>query len=226
MRGFAKRMSVDELEPLSKEEMVKRIAEQADEMYTEKEERFVSRYKDQMDEKGLHDGLRMLERGTMLQIIDRLWIDHLYTMDSLKQGIGLRGWGQKDPRVEYEREAFDLFEDLKASIQEEFLGAMSQGEDFHLVVQQPPQAPPTQQLTESHPDGAPFEAAAPNGQPARASVPLDARAARRFDQLHTNRDDAGGPAPARKAEAKVGRNDPCPCGSGKKYKKCHGASAA
>ncbi|HZV79905.1 MAG TPA: preprotein translocase subunit SecA [Candidatus Binatus sp.] len=227
VRGLAKRESVTELEKLSKEEMISKLARDADEMYTEKEERFVKRYQDQLDEKGLREGLRTLERGTMLQIVDRLWIDHLYTMDSLKQGIGLRGWGQKDPRVEYEREAFDLFEDLKASIQEEFLSAMSQGEDFHLVVQQPPQAPPTQDLTESHPDGAPFETAAPpNGQSRRETVPLDARAARRFDQLHTNRDDAGGPAPTRKAEAKVGRNDPCPCGSGKKYKKCHGASAA
>ncbi|MBV8222165.1 MAG: preprotein translocase subunit SecA, partial [Candidatus Eremiobacteraeota bacterium] len=132
VRGFAKRVDVSQLEKLSKEEMVAFLAAQADQMYTEKEERFVARYKDQMDEQGLRNGLRMLERGTMLQIIDRLWIDHLYTMDSLKQGIGLRGWGQKDPRVEYEREAFDLFEDLKASIQEEFLSAMSQGEDFHL----------------------------------------------------------------------------------------------
>jgi len=225
VRGLGKRVTVDDLEKLSKDEMVKHLAETADEIYSEKEERFVQRYKSKLDEKGLREGLRMLERGTMLQIVDRLWIDHLYTMDSLKQGIGLRGWGQKDPRVEYEREAFDLFEDLKASIQDEFLNAMSQGEDFHLVQQQPPQAPPTQQLTESHPAGAPFEAPTPNGD-ARQTVPLDQRAARRFDQLHTNRDEAGGPAPVRKADAKVGRNDPCPCGSGKKYKKCHGANAA
>ncbi len=224
VRGFAKRVNATDLEALSKEEMVQRLTAVADAMYTEKEERFVLRYKERMDEAGLHDGLRMLERGTMLQIIDRLWIDHLYTMDSLKTGIGLRGWGQKDPRVEYEREAFELFEDLKASIADEFLAAMSQGEDFHLVEQQAP-PPPPQALTESHPDGAPFETA-PNGQAQRQTVPLDPRAQRRFDQLHTNRDDAGGPAPVRKAEAKVGRNDPCPCGSGKKYKKCHGADAA
>jgi preprotein translocase subunit SecA len=224
VRGFAKRVSATDLEALSKEEMVQRLTAVADAMYSEKEERFVERYKERMEETGLHDGLRMLERGTMLQIIDRLWIDHLYTMDSLKTGIGLRGWGQKDPRVEYEREAFELFEDLKASIAEEFLAAMSQGEDFHLVEQQAP-PPPPQALTESHPDGAPFETA-PNGQAQRQTVPRDASAQRRFDQLHTNRDDAGGPAPVRKAEAKIGRNDPCPCGSGKKYKKCHGADAA
>ena len=233
VRGFAKRVSIENLEKLSKDEMSVKLAREADAMYTEKEERFVERYRNTMDEAGLHEGLRALERGTLLQIIDRLWIDHLYTMDSLKTGIGLRGWGQKDPRVEYEREAFDLFEDLKAGIQEAFLSAMSQGEDFHLVVQQqpPPQAPPSGQLTELHPAGAPFEAARPNGQagqgqPSRQTVPRDAAAARRFSQMHTNRDDAGAATPVRKSEAKVGRNDPCPCGSGKKYKKCHGANAA
>ncbi len=223
IRGLSKRVTVGDLERLSKPEMVEHLTEQADAMYTEKEERFVQRYKDQMDEKGLREGLRTLERGTMLQIIDRLWIDHLYTMDSLKQGIGLRGWGQKDPRVEYEREAFELFEDLKANIQEEFLNALSQGEDFHLMVQerpqQAPQAPPTQG------NGAPFETSGGNGAAPGQTVPRDAGAARRFNQLHTNRDEAGGPAPVRKAEAKIGRNDPCPCGSGKKYKKCHGLTA-
>jgi len=175
----------------------------------------------------------MLERGTMLQIIDRLWIDHLYTMDSLKQGIGLRGWGQKDPRVEYEKEAFELFEDLKVSIQEDFLAAMYQGDDFHLVVHQPapPQAPPTQALP-----NAPFEAPRAGApQPAAAqmaaaqaarTLPLDPNAARRFDQLRSNRgEDSTARQPVRKASEKVGRNDPCPCGSGKKYKKCHGLAA-
>ena len=177
----------------------------------------------------------MLERGTMLQIIDRLWIDHLYTMDSLKQGIGLRGWGQKDPRVEYEKEAFDLFEDLKVSIQDEFLGAMFQGDDFHLVQQQPPplQAPMTQPLPDA-PFAAPGGAAGvgaglhdgARGPSADRTLPLDPNAARRFDRLHTNRDEASsGLKPVRKAEGKVGRNDPCPCGSGKKYKKCHGLTA-
>ena len=224
IRGLSKRVTADDLEKLSKPEMIEHLTAEADAMYTEKEERFVERYKEQMDEKGLREGLRMLERGTMLQIIDRLWIDHLYTMDSLKQGIGLRGWGQKDPRVEYEREAFELFEDLKANIQEEFLNALCQGEDFHLMVQAPPQAP--QQAPPTQDNGAPFETGGGNGAPgAQKTVPRDTNAARRFDQLRTNRDDAGGPAPVRKAEAKVGRNDPCPCGSGKKYKKCHGLTA-
>jgi len=219
VRGIAKRVPVEKLDPLAKEEMVELLAREADAMYTEKEERMVTRYPD-LDGAGLRMALRNLERATMLQIIDRLWIDHLYTMDSLRQGIGLRGWGQKDPRVEYEKEAFELFEGLKAAIQDEFLSAMFQGEDFHIVVQQPQAPPPPQTgLTEGPPQPAP-------GLPAPgAPMPLpDARALRRFEQLHSNRDETSGPAPVR-TEKKVGRNDPCPCGSGKKYKKCHGVAA-
>ncbi len=212
LRGFSARVDVAALEPLAKEEMVDLLAREADQMYTDKEERMVVRYPD-LEGAGLREGLRMLERGTMLQIIDRLWIDHLYTMDSLKQGIGLRGWGQKDPRVEYEKEAFELFEDLKVAIQEEFLAAMFQGEDFHIVLQGPPQETTPEPL----PD-APFEAT--------RTLPLDATASRRFEQLHSNREEAAGPAPARRSNGKVGRNEPCPCGSGKKFKKCHGLSAA
>jgi len=215
LRGIAKRVPAEKLEPLAKEEMVELLAREADAMYTEKEERMVARYPD-LDGPALREALRNLERGTMLQIIDRLWIDHLYTMDSLRQGIGLRSWGQKDPRVEYEKEAFELFEDLKVAIQDEFLTAMFQGEDFHIVVQQQQAPPPPQTgLTEGPPQQLPG-----------STMPMpDARAVRRFDQLHSNRDEASGPAPVRKNDRKVGRNDPCPCGSGKKYKKCHGVAA-
>jgi len=221
VHGIGKHVTASELERLSKDEMIDMLAKAGDALYTDKEDRLVKRYSE-LDETGLREGLRMLERGTMLQIIDRLWIDHLYTMDSLKQGIGLRGFGQKDPRVEYEKEAFDLFEDLKVAIQDEFLAAMYQGDDFHLVQQQPPpaQAPPTQAL----PD-APFETPHAQSPAADRTLPLDQSAARRFDRLHTNRDESSAQKPVRKAEGKVGRNDPCPCGSGKKFKKCHGLTA-
>ena len=192
LRGIAKRVPAEKLEPLAKEEMVALLAREADAMYTEKEERMVGRYPD-LDGPALREALRNLERGTMLQIIDRLWIDHLYTMDSLRQGIGLRSWGQKDPRVEYEKEAFELFEDLKVAIQEEFLTAMFQGEDFHIVVQQQQPPPPSQTgLTEGPPQQIPD-----------SPMPMpDARALRRFDQLHSNRDEASGPAPVRKSDKK------------------------
>ena len=222
VRGIAKRLKREQLDLLSKEEMVELVTHEGDQIYTDKEARFVERYKDQLPEEQLHEGLRMLERGTMLQIVDRLWIDHLYTMDSLKQGIGLRGWGQKDPRVEYEREAFELFEALKAAIQEEFLTAMYQGDDFHVVINAPPPPQAGEQLQQAPPsplERAPFDD--------RQTLPSpDARSLQRFNQLHTNRDDAGGAPTTVRRPDKVGRNDPCPCGSGKKYKKCHGASAA
>ena len=235
VHGIAKRVKPEQLEPLSKAEMIELLIREGDAIYSEKEERCVQRYKE-LDEQMLREGLRMLERSTMLQIIDRLWIDHLYTMDSLKQGIGLRGWGQKDPRVEYEKEAFELFEALKAAIQEEFISTMYQGEEFYVVVQPPPQAPPIPAEAVAAGTGAaaeaPFEAAgvgATRGDGrahAGSTLPPDARSLERFSQLHTNRDEGGGgPAPVRRRE-KIGRNDPCPCGSGKKYKKCHGATAA
>ena len=211
IRGISKRVTAAQLEPLSKEEAVDLLAREADAMYTAKEERMIARYTE-LDSEGLREALRNLERATMLQIIDRLWIDHLYTMDSLRQGIGLRGWGQKDPRVEYEKEAFELFEDLKVAIQEEFLAGMFQGDDFHIVVQQPP--PPQQSLPG---DGQP----APT--PSSTMPQPDSAALHRFDRLRSNRDESSGPQqPVRNADKKVGRNDPCPCGSGKKYKKCHG----
>jgi len=217
IKGIAKRVTPEQLEPLSKEEMVDLLAREADDIYTQKEERMVTRYKE-LDATGLREALRNLERATMLQIIDRLWIDHLYTMDSLRQGIGLRGWGQKDPRVEYEKEAFELFEDLKIAIQEEFLAAMFQGEDFHIVVQPPtppPQSPPV--------DGQSLPTPQAPQLPGAAAPPPDPAALRRFDRLRSNRDESSaGPQPVRNTDKKVGRNDPCPCGSGKKYKKCHG----
>ncbi len=222
MRNLGKRVTPEQLQPLSKEEMIELIAREADAIYSEKEERMIGRYKE-LDSAGLREALRTLERATMLQIIDRLWIDHLYTMDTLKQGIGLRGWGQKDPRVEYEKEAFELFEDLKASIQEDFLAAMFQGDDFHIVVQGPDGA---QQPMQPSGNGAATIPAQSQSAP-QGNMPLpDARTARRFEQLQSNRDESSaGPSPVRKAEKKVGRNDPCPCGSGKKYKKCHGMAA-
>jgi preprotein translocase subunit SecA len=213
VRGISKRVNVEQLEKPSKDEMVELLAREGDQIYTDKETRFGEHYRDQLPPEQLHEGLRILERATMLQIIDRLWIDHLYTMDSLKQGIGLRGWGQKDPRVEYEREAFDLFEALKAAIQEEFLTAMYQGDDFHVVIQAPP------------PQADAAAQAQPLQVPGDGLPPPDTRALQRFNQLHTNRDDAGGGAQPIRRSDKIGRNDPCPCGSGKKYKKCHGAVA-
>ena len=137
--------------------------------------------------------LRWLERHILLDIVDAQWKDHLLTLDHLKEGIGLRGYGQKDPLVEFKKEAFTLFEDMMDRIDTEavrflFLMQPARPEDQAKQIEKRQQ----QQQKELQ-----FQAG-----PAQAEPPKPVRAA-----------------------AKVGRNDPCPCGSGKKYKKCHGTEA-
>jgi preprotein translocase subunit SecA len=165
--------------------------------------------------------LRFIERQFMLQIVDTQWKDHLYSLDHLKEGIGLRGYGQKDPLVEYKRESFELFQDMKRRIDEEMVRTLWL---IRPIVQEgaaPPRpqrraAPP---ITLNEPKSEPVgifasagRAPAPQGLPSRASP------------LRVGGDDAAVQT-IRRDEPKVGRNDPCPCGSGKKYKKCHGAAA-
>jgi preprotein translocase subunit SecA len=171
--------------------------------------------------------MRVVEqRYLLLPIIDRQWVDHLYVMDHLKTGIGLRGYGQKDPRVEYEKEAYEIFESLKNNIADEAIGGI-----FRVVIEHgppPDQAQPQPQF-EPIPAGAMVPQAAAEGRlsPREAEQLLGPApsAPRRPQQLHTNLGD-GEPAKPARSEAKVGRNELCPCGSGKKYKKCHGAGAA
>ena len=171
--------------------------------------------------------MRVVEqRYLLLPIIDRQWVDHLYVMDHLKTGIGLRGYGQKDPRVEYEKEAYEIFESLKNNIADEAINGV-----FRVVIEHGPppgQEPPSQQF-EAIPAGAMVPQAAPEGRlsPQQAEQLLGPApgAPRRPQQLHTNLGD-GEPAKPARSDAKVGRNELCPCGSGKKYKKCHGAGVA
>jgi preprotein translocase subunit SecA len=156
--------------------------------------------------------LRRVERDVMLQIVDTQWKDHLYSLDHLKEGIGLRGYAQKDPLVEYKRESFELFQAMKERIDTEMvrylwrLRPVLQGEDG---ASRPParrRAP----VTLNDPGAG---AGAFGGAPAAGRRPQPAR---------TGGDDAA-VRTVRRDNPKVGRNDPCPCGSGKKYKKCHGA---
>jgi preprotein translocase subunit SecA len=176
--------------------------------------------------------MRVLEtRYIMLPIIDRLWVDHLHVMDTLKSGIGLRGYGQIDPRVAYEKESYEIFEDLKNNIADEAIKAV-----FHIVVELG-EAPPAAEPVAVGPAFEPIPTGAliPQPLPTQRRPALDEATAEKLlgpmpgkpkpSQFHTNRDDDSGPRPARAAQDKVGRNDLCPCGSGKKYKKCHGAAA-
>jgi len=156
----------------------------------------------------------------------------LLSLDHLKEGIGLRGYGQKDPLVEFKKEAFVLFEDMMARIDNETIRYL-----FHIQVQQneqppqggPGQAPPPPQPMRPRADAAVASAAARASEPPPQRLPAFAREMERKQerqqkelQYQTGPAQAEAPKPVR-AGAKIGRNDPCPCGSGKKYKKCHGA---
>jgi preprotein translocase subunit SecA len=134
--------------------------------------------------------MRQIEKIVMLQTLDSLWKDHLLAMDHLKEGIGLRGYGQLNPLVEYQKEGFEMFESLMRVMQQDviekvFSVQVRREQDVQQIEQQ--QRP--QRVVMSHGDE------------------------------RVNGDE---PSTARRDGDKVGRNDPCPCGSGKKYKRCHG----
>jgi preprotein translocase subunit SecA len=164
------------------------------------------------------DLMRHIERDFMLRIVDTQWKDHLYSLDHLKEGIGLRGYGQKDPLVEYKRESFELFQDMKRRIDEEMVKTLWL---IRPVIEPGAEAPrpqrrPSAPMTLNEPKAASF-----SPSPRRPSpVP----ALPRSGPARVGGDDAPMQT-IRRDEPKVGRNDPCPCGSGKKYKKCHGAAA-
>jgi preprotein translocase subunit SecA len=169
--------------------------------------------------------LRRVERDIMLQIVDAQWKDHLYSLDHLKEGIGLRGYGQRDPLVEYKKESFELFQAMKDRIEEEIVRYLWRltpvvTDDAGASVPAPARpAPRRQQMTLNTPaPPSPFGAIA-SGTTATATAPRTAAAPR---PARTGGDDVV--RQVKRDEPKVGRNDPCPCGSGKKYKKCHGAA--
>ncbi len=183
--------------------------------------------------------MRYHERMVMLSVIDGLWKDHLLSMDHLKEGINLRGYAQKDPLVEYKRESFDMFEAMMMKFQEDtvrFLFRMqilgSDGQPLDGGVPQPrrpvPPAPPV--ASAAHPlagDGAPREIEIHTRKPSTTIDELEKEFHRKKEkELAAASRQGGGDSSQpsqRRTGDKVGRNDPCPCGSGKKYKKCHGA---
>jgi preprotein translocase subunit SecA len=161
--------------------------------------------------------LRWLERHILLDVVDGQWKDHLLTLDHLKEGIGLRGYGQKDPLVEFKKEAFILFDELMNRIDTEavrFLFLVRPAEQPAAAAAQPGAAPSAQKPP------------VPRGLSQFSPEEIERKQRRQEQQMQfqTGNTPAEPPKPAR-AGAKVGRNDPCPCGSGKKYKKCHGQSA-
>ena len=142
--------------------------------------------------------MRKLEKMVLLHIIDSRWKDHLYSMDSLKEGIGLRGYGQRDPLIEYKREAYEIFESLTARIKEgvsEFIFKVEIVKEPSLerVLVGSPQVPQSA-----------LTGAAQRREPGN------------LNQVQTRH------VPYQRKKLRIGRNDPCPCGSGKKYKYCCG----
>jgi preprotein translocase subunit SecA len=177
------------------------------------------------------EAMRQVERFVMLETVDRHWKDHLYSLDHLKEGIGLRGYGQKDPLVEYKKESFELFQDMKRRVDEDMVNRLWIGQ-FTVVSDDAPVRPPRRAavpFTLNEPKAEPVaafaaapRAVAPAPSPFGGAMPQSAGPSRM--PVRTGGDDAPIHT-VRRDEPKVGRNDPCPCGSGKKYKKCHGAAA-
>lgn len=157
-----------------------------------------------------------IERDIMLQIVDAQWKDHLYGLDHLKEGIGLRGYGQRDPLVEYKRESFSLFQAMKERIDEETVKYLWRLRPIVQTVSTAPSDQRAQDPATSLTFNDPGELRPAFARAAAAAAGQKPRPAR------TGGDDAI-VRTVRRDTPKVGRNDPCPCGSGKKYKKCHGA---
>ncbi|MDF1615970.1 preprotein translocase subunit SecA [Petrocella sp. FN5] len=163
-------MTDDEKDGMNRVKFIDFITNKAYELYKAKEDEFED-----------IEILREAERVVLLRSIDQKWMDHIDSMDQMRQGIGLRAYGQRDPLVEYKFVGFEMFDDMIESIQESTVRAMYS---------------------------------------IRAKVKIEREQVAKI--TGTNKGESSKPAPIKRAEKKVGRNEPCPCGSGKKYKQCHG----
>ena len=186
-----------EKEPeLSDEDLLERIIGKADDAYAAKVP------------PGAEDSYRQYERYIMLQILDSHWREHLAALDHLRQGIHLRGYAQKNPKQEYKREAFELFGALIESVKLEVTRTLIAVQIKSEAALEVPDAPPAlENMSYQHAD--PVSAASQASVEASLAPPADEKAQQPFKRYNE----------------KIGRNDPCPCGSGKKYKQCHGKLA-
>lgn len=163
-------ITADQIINMNKEEVVEMLLDKAHAHYEARENAFGENL------------MREIERAVTLQVVDTKWMDHLDAMDMLREGIGLRAYGQKNPLVEYKHEAYDMFQGMISMIQEDTVRYL-----MRVTPQVAEQAPEEPQ------------------------------------HVHTNRDEEQAARPVHNEGPQIGRNDPCPCGSGKKYKKCCGA---
>jgi len=184
-------------EGIADEEIRARITEASDRMMAEKGARFGPEL------------MRMAEKSLLLQLLDQSWKDHLLSLDHLRQGIGLRAYGQRDPLNEYKREAFNLFERMLDNLREQVTAVLSHVE-IRVADPETELAPEAPRGLREHRPGANGEDPSPLPPPGHGSSGGRGRAAVAVDP----KDSA--------TWGKVGRNAPCPCGSGRKYKHCHG----
>jgi preprotein translocase subunit SecA len=187
-------------EGIADEEMKERIERRADEHMAGKVAKWGP------------DVMRYVEKSILLQTLDHLWREHLVMLEHLRQVIGLRGYGQRDPLNEYKAEAFSLFEAMMSRLREAVTSQLMRVE----IVQQQPEEQPTQQLPymEAHK----VDPTTGEDELAPALAPMLAGNGNGGAQAERN---PNNPA----SWGKVGRNEPCPCGSGKKFKHCHGKFA-
>ncbi|HEV2660079.1 MAG TPA: SEC-C metal-binding domain-containing protein, partial [Ktedonobacteraceae bacterium] len=181
----------------------------------------------QANEQGVEnfDAQREFERTYLLQVVDRLWMDHIDALDVMRQGIGFRSLAQRDPLVEFKNEAFRMFEELKLAIQHYTVDSLLKllRNEVTITLQRPePQRKMPRNVRTNSDD---IARAVGQSKSDGAEQPKATQAARKNGAQRGGggRSAAATATRAPSSLSKVGRNDPCPCGSGKKYKKCHGA---
>jgi len=217
---FGHKIDPSDFNGLQREALEDVLSEQLSQKYQQKEDLIGA------------DLMRQSERWVMLKVIDDQWKDHLLSIDALKEGIGLRGYGQKDPLVEYKKESFTLFQDMMDRIEDETVRLLF----FLQIAQEPgvgrrPQLPFNvdeegfEETEEEEPSSATDEQrAAAQSTIQDFTRNIQRKKEKEMEQLQMVGGDGSNGANKQVIKGdKVGRNDPCPCGSGKKYKKCHGA---
>jgi preprotein translocase subunit SecA len=225
LNQFGVQIEMDSIKDLTAGQIEEHINEQVTARYDEKENMIGA------------ENLRQAERIIMLNVVDNQWKDHLLSMDHLKEGIGLRGYGQKDPLIEYKKESFTMFQDMMDRIEDEtikflFFMRIETGMPVSSVpVPHPELLEDEEEEEDDAEEAARLEAQRrAEEEAARSVLDLTRNIQRKKDReladlQFSNGDGTANQQPVSNHGPKVGRNDPCPCGSGKKYKKCHGAAA-
>jgi len=209
---FGSKIELADLAQMSRDEMVDSLMERLRHKYQEKEDLVGA------------DVMRQTERIVMLQVIDNQWKDHLLSMDELKQGIGNRAYGQKDPLVEYKKESYDLFTAMMDRIEDEtvrYLYFLQVNTGVGPVLPFPTEE--EEEEEETRPNASEQQRIAAKTTMEDFTRNIQRKKEKELAELQFVGGDGSTSSKPVASGQKVGRNDPCPCGSGKKYKKCHGA---